>query len=332
MKKNAFTLVELLVVIAIIGILVALLLPAVQQAREAARRMSCSNNLKQIGIGLHNYHDTFGCFPLGSRRQLVGNSGSFGPSFWAGLLSFIEQGTLYDQMDFTVANSGWDANASVLTGHAPETMVCPSFPADADDVCGYDWMSAATYIGISGAEIDNAQYTETRVVTGFDCCSGFGGHNNGTAAAGGMLIPNKVVRFRDCTDGTSSTLVIGELGGRMYSANASATSSISTSPNITVWGGGTFCGWLMGTNAADSPSSSRVFNLTTIRYAPNTRNFDLDGINGNYGPNNPLLSEHPGGVMGVFADGHVAFISETIDLDILKYQATRDDAQVIATN
>ncbi|MHC2068283.1 DUF1559 family PulG-like putative transporter [Bremerella sp. T1] len=328
-RVRGFTLVELLVVIAIIGVLIALLLPAVQQAREAARRMSCSNNLKQVGIGLHNYHDTFGSFPYGSLVKRIGTSNSFGPSFWGGMLPFIEQGPLFDQLNFSVAHCGWSANSGVLTGHAPETLVCPSFAGDVDTIPqNPSWDSATTYIGIAGAMIDNANFTETRTATGFDCCSHSGGHNNGTTAAGGMLVANKVLRFRDATDGTSNTLAIGELGGRMFTGNSSSYANIS-GPNVLMTASGIYHGWLMGTNGTGTPTAIRTFNLTTIRYAPNTRNFDLDGINGNYGPNNPLLSDHPGGVMGVFADGHVEFIAETINLDILKYQATRDDGQVI---
>src|SRR5437773_7963780 len=112
MKRKAFTLVELLVVIAIIGVLVALLLPAVQAAREAARRMQCSNHLKQIGLGMQNYHDTFQSLPYGARARCVlvsgttgtgtcpaGGAGQFGPSWYVGLLPFCEQKPLSDLME-----------------------------------------------------------------------------------------------------------------------------------------------------------------------------------------------------------------------------------------
>ncbi|QDU75416.1 putative major pilin subunit [Bremerella volcania] len=263
-RTRGFTLVELLVVIAIIGVLIALLLPAVQQAREAARRMSCSNNLKQVGIGLHNYHDTFGAFPYGVR---IGPSNTFGPSFWGGMLPFIEQGPLFDQLDFTISNCGWSGNSGVLTGHAPETLVCPSFAGDVDTIPqNPSWDSATTYIGIAGAVINNSNYTESRTATGFDCCSHSGGHNNGATAAGGMLIANKVLRFRDATDGTSNTLVIGELGGRMYTANSSSYANIPGS-NVLMTASGIYHGWLMGTNGGGTPTTQRAFNLTTIRYS-----------------------------------------------------------------
>ena len=105
MKRSAFTLVELLVVIAIIGVLVALLLPAVQAAREAARRMQCSNHLKQIGLGLQNYHDTFQSLPYGARARFVNTSGtnpagqSWGPNWYVAILPFCEQKPLSDLLE-----------------------------------------------------------------------------------------------------------------------------------------------------------------------------------------------------------------------------------------
>ncbi|EAQ82534.1 DUF1559 family PulG-like putative transporter [Blastopirellula marina] len=329
MKRTGFTLVELLVVIAIIGVLIALLLPAVQQAREAARRMSCSNNLKQMGLSLHNYHDTFNSFPYGARNMA---NGSWGPSFYAGLLPFLEQGNLLASLDLTVNNAGLDGNASVLKGIPPSAFVCPSFPGSTSGWNG-GWDSASTYVGIAGADLSTANFVESRKNTGFSCCSAAGGTDDGVIAAGGMLIPNRTLGFRDATDGSSNTAIIGELGGRMFLADPAAYSDIS---GTTVLLAGTGSpegghGWLMGTNEGGTPPNfggQRAWNMTTIRYAPNTRNYDLNGVSYNLGPNNPLLSEHPGGVQVVFADGHVTFISDTINLDILKYLATRDDGQV----
>ena len=122
MRHRAFTLVELLVVIAIIGILVSLLLPAVQQAREAARRMACHNNLKQLGLAIHNYHDTNGCMPSSTTSYLSATTRFCGSN--VALLPFLEQGPLYQQYDMNIAwNSG--SNVDILT-QMPGLFVCPS--------------------------------------------------------------------------------------------------------------------------------------------------------------------------------------------------------------
>ena len=112
MKRRGFTLIELLVVIAIIAILIALLLPAVQQAREAARRTQCKNNLKQIGLAMHNYHDTFLKFPSGGS----GNSQYWGHSQWVSILPFADQAPLYNQWNFNQPSEGdIGSNASLCT-------------------------------------------------------------------------------------------------------------------------------------------------------------------------------------------------------------------------
>ncbi len=120
-KRNGFTLVELLVVIAIIGILVGLLLPAVQAAREAARRMHCSNNLKQIGLAMHNYESAFKRFPSGN---LAGPSFSVGLSAHARLLPYMEQTSMYNMVDFNVAYNHANNNAARMQNVA--TYICPS--------------------------------------------------------------------------------------------------------------------------------------------------------------------------------------------------------------
>ena len=108
-RRRGFTLIELLVVIAIIAILIALLLPAVQQAREAARRASCSNNLKQIGLALHNYYDVFGMFPLGTRHSQPNSS--WGISWWVGVLPYFDQAGMYNKLTMDGNHVGWTYNA-----------------------------------------------------------------------------------------------------------------------------------------------------------------------------------------------------------------------------
>jgi len=317
-KRNpGFTLVELLVVIAIIGVLVALLLPAVQQAREAARRMQCSNNMKQIGLALHNYHDTHGKFPIGVR-----SGPGWGPTWWAGLLPFLEQDNLFQQLDLTIADNGWTANQLVLTGQPAPMMVCPSFPGEtANAPAGRPWDSKATYTGISGAELVTPLFTEQRISQCCDCCDD--GASDGVISNGGMLIPNRSLGFNSMIDGSSNTFMVGEMGGIMFSGTDGTRRTITAAGEH---------GWLMGTNGGGERPTQRVFNLTTIRYEPNSRNFDRPGISTNFGPNVPLQSAHPGGVMILAGDGSVKFLAETTDLNIVKLMSIRDTGQPASLN
>ncbi|TWT32963.1 DUF1559 domain-containing protein [Blastopirellula retiformator] len=201
-RRAGFTLVELLVVIAIIGVLIALLLPAVQQAREAARRMSCTNQLKQLGLALHNYHDTTKSFPYGSR-------GSGNQVGWhVAILPFIEQGNLFDQMDMTV-----DFHAGV---NAPfretrmEPFLCPSSPSEkADDNSAH---FTTHYYGVMGP-------------TGTNPASGTAYQENTSGSHGGFSKEgawshDEVHKMRDITDGTSNTFFLGEISWTQRNGNA----------------------------------------------------------------------------------------------------------------
>jgi prepilin-type N-terminal cleavage/methylation domain-containing protein len=173
MRRRAFTLVELLVVIAIIGVLVALLLPAVQAAREAARRMQCSNHLKQIGLALQNYHDTFQSLPFGARARYVQTSGTapsgqnWGPSWYVGILAFAEQKPLSDLIEQTLAGPGASTlndmtNSAGTSGRVPfyakdqkiAWMLCPSSPLPQTELLAGGTthnMVVPSYVGLSGA-------------------------------------------------------------------------------------------------------------------------------------------------------------------------------------
>jgi len=215
-KKTAFTLVELLVVIAIIGVLIALLLPAVQQAREAARRTQCNNNLKQLGLAMHNYHDTFQSLPPGWID--VGSSNNF-MGWGTYLLPFVEQSALHEEMKALGAYEGAWFNITAMEDLAktPVTaFICPSDPSDGlnDFVSGY---GKSNYTGVGAS------------------------HYLQGSGANGTFYDNSFVKFRDMTDGLSNVASVGERS-TMKKANW-------TQKNGTVWIGGISSGTYYLNNA-----------------------------------------------------------------------------------
>ncbi len=184
-RPRGFTLVELLVVIAIIGILIALLLPAVQAAREAARRAECTNNLKQIGLALHNYHDTFKLFPPSALYDPSATSnGGDRISGWVLILPFMEMETVYDLWDF---NYGYDDSENSQGKKEPvKGFFCPSRPRDEYASSSVAYGDYAFSAGTGSCNSRDRYYWK------------------------GMFNLNSVCRFRDITDGTSNTIAVGE--------------------------------------------------------------------------------------------------------------------------
>ena len=342
-RIRGFTLIELLVVIAIIAILIALLLPAVQQAREAARRTQCKNNMKQLGLALHNYLDVYTRFCPGvmfsaDPRSNGGSGHSFGPSFYGTLLPYFDQAPMYNQMVWEGRSPGYvhegggstnnagEHNRDIVLNAGPLTLMrCPSSPNAVSAVRNstYNYEPFAHYAGISGAA-DPQSFTETRI---------FDDGSLGLISGGGLLVPNKAMRPRDCTDGLSNTMMVGEQNGQLERLVAGTFSELNAS--------GTTHGWLMGCRVPGTPPNydpagttgdDRAFNITTVRYSPNQEPFAnqlFPGMGSNVGANNPLMSYHTGGVQILLGDGAVRFLSENINLETLKQLATRDDGQVI---
>jgi prepilin-type N-terminal cleavage/methylation domain-containing protein len=339
-SRSAFTLIELLVVIAIIAILIGLLVPAVQKVREAAARASCQNNLKQIGLALHSYHDAIKYLPPGctTDQSPWGTGGGWGSSWMVFILPYIEQGPLYKQWAFT-GNSGYvNANNRALTQNAGTTGAvisiyrCPSTTLPLTSQSAN--VMLANYVGIAGAAnglITAPIFTDNRLdssAKGVGCCSG-----GGPSSGGGVLFRGSKLKLTTITDGTSNQMMVSE--------NSDFITDASNGAKLALTAGGLY-GWCMGTNTNNAPNGpltgggndNRQFNCTTIRYAINAKTFTFGGNNaGNcttgvcldLGNNIPLNSAHTGGINAVFGDASVHFLSDATSLQVLAQIAVRDD-------
>jgi prepilin-type N-terminal cleavage/methylation domain-containing protein/prepilin-type processing-associated H-X9-DG protein len=304
-SHRAFTLIELLVVIAIIAILIGLLLPAVQKVREAAARAQCQNNLKQIGLALHAYHDSRKVLPPGCTRDLPpfgtsgwNSNGGWGSSWMVFILPYVEQNALYNQWKFerssvnptdgtNLAGDGsgytnvWNralstggtvppASAAPVNGTAGLTIrvyQCPSAALPPFVQNGNLKVMRANYVGISGAANGTIlSYAESRIDN-----SGAGVNccsGGGPASAGGTLFRGSQIKLTGLTDGTSNTLVVSEHTDWFSAVDGSKRE----------WSASGLYGWSMGSNSNTPPnnpaataSDNRQFNCTTIRYAINQK-------------------------------------------------------------
>jgi prepilin-type N-terminal cleavage/methylation domain-containing protein/prepilin-type processing-associated H-X9-DG protein len=315
MRRRGFTLIELLVVIAIIAILIALLLPAVQQAREAARRSQCRNNLKQIGLALHNYHDNFNTFPMGNNNH---QTGGWGQSWWIGVLPYIDQAPLFNGFNSNIPDSGYTANATYLSGKGFGARLCPSSPMAEYEFTPHNGGSLAVshYTGISGAFPDPGTPSRTALWA------------NGQYGNGGVLYFRSRTRIGDLTDGTTNVMVVAEQSDWCTeTATGQKRIAIASWPH-SMWMG--------------SPGGDRQFNTVTVRYRPGYKQAEgghnfygcgtgglQTGVCGNSGTNNPIQSAHTGGVHVLLCDGSVRFVSENLDMTTWLRLATRDDGNTL---
>ena len=312
MRRNklcGFTLIELLVVIAIIAVLIALLLPAVQQAREAARRSQCKNNLKQVGLALHNYHDTFQVFPPGATHTL--SSGNSGHNLYADMLPYIDQSNVYNRLEWGVP--GYCGVGTTNHQDAVKTIIppfiCPSSTTATFWTykgCGGNFFGGvAQYVGISGS-------TNTASLNG-----------RTYAATGGLFHKDSKRNMRDISDGTSNVMVVGEYSGlaKGTGGNKQSKSCAENDVNTTVWYGF----YDNAPPAGTASNSGYAWNsYKTVAYAPNLywNNYQCTApststVNAVYNQQS-LKSEHTGGIHILLGDGGVRFISENIALATLQ--------------
>jgi prepilin-type N-terminal cleavage/methylation domain-containing protein len=336
MKKNAFTLVELLVVIAIIGVLIALLLPAVQAAREAARRSQCTNHLKQLGIALHNHHDTYKYFPNSSYQSSMGASTLLGAtatdtsgnnririSALAPMMPFMEQTALYNAMKQTVDNSAvnacswiWDANATggsgVRIGSQPiPTLQCPSDPESRtkkdDEMARCNYRPVYGDMILPGGQADALRCLFRR---GDVANAGFDAVTDGTS--------NTVV-FAECTiwnDPSDNPRILGGVG-IITSLAADSKPNICTA---IISGSGTITSTaITDTDYYQRMAGRRIYDgraavLSVVTILPpnsptcgNNTMWDIAGTL------NTASSYHTGGANTLYGDDSVHFISQTIN-------------------
>jgi prepilin-type N-terminal cleavage/methylation domain-containing protein len=314
MHRRGFTLIELLVVIAIIAILIALLVPAVQKVRDAAARTQCINNLKQLALAHHNYHDAYKHLPANTRG--VTNS-SLRLSGFTLLLPFIEQAPLFNQYN---QSFNWDVAPNLVVAAASVPLyVCPATPSP--QRLDYDQTQA------------NWQANPFAAITDYAATYGIGAPLasllNYAGDPSGILLKNTNPRFADVTDGLSNTILLAEAAGRPYVFQRGQL--VSAGPNLFVLGGGwvrpASAIWLMGSDSSGTviPGTACGINCT------NGQAFASYPPGGFYGTDGTgqLYSFHTGGASIALGDGSVRFLTQGVPINVLAALVTRAGGEAL---
>jgi prepilin-type N-terminal cleavage/methylation domain-containing protein/prepilin-type processing-associated H-X9-DG protein len=316
--RSGFTLIELLVVIAIIGVLIALLLPAVQSAREAARRAQCVNNLKQLGLALHNYHDTIGVFPMGRQTASATSWSQF-----ARIMPFVEQTNLGSAMNF---NLGWSdpSNVTVYTTSL-NMLLCPS---DSMNQVPNQW-GGTNYRGNEGTSVA-MWYGDSDIAN----------VNVAVARPNGLFFANTRISMADLTDGSSNTAAFSE------HVKGDFSNAIATEKSDTFWP------QTYPANADEAVALCKAFDWKNLTYqrvsdvgAPWPYGYHSTTSYWHSGPPNSRScmfppsrimttanSVHPGGVNVGMADGSVKFVKDSINIGTWRALGTRNGGEVISAD
>jgi prepilin-type N-terminal cleavage/methylation domain-containing protein len=335
-RRLGFTLVELLVVVAIIGVLVALLLPAIQAAREAARRSSCGNNLKQIGLGLQNYNDARKTFPYASiavsnptgqpannlfgSGQLSSTAGGLAPNWVVAIMPFIEAGNvlnLYNKQAYFLDTL---ANASFHASNLP-FMVCPS---DSYAVPGNAFTGTGLGIGVAGGVWARGDYAANTTPM-YDIWDGLGATLYGVSGINGPIWTNNSSRgvmgmnnaceMKQISDGTSKTIAVAEIRADTAVGYVRGCWALPYGPS-SLWGHGSHMTrgnhWDVGPNYAGDSGGNTGDNTYSCAASTALVQLGMGCVSDQWTPITGPKSQHPGGLQTVFCDGSVHWMDDTI--------------------
>ncbi len=318
MSRKAFTLIELLVVIAIIAVLIALLLPAVQQAREAARRTQCRNQLKQLGLAVHNYESSFGCLPPGQIRIDFATSPRVrGWSLFVQLLPQFDQAPLYNSWDFADPLANANGGASSRTATILPMLLCPS-----DIIPQNPVVSSTRYYAIGSYGGNGGSQTHPPAAI----------RGDGVFASSGSSTPTfPLVRIKDITDGTTATLLFGERNhvDRNYDTYAAQGSTWALEP-IGQYGWWAPSGGMFGLSDVTLSTLAPVNYSIPVAFGQAGAADQTTFVN-DWDPKRvgALGSQHTGGCHAALCDGSVRFLSENMDRLVLVRLGTRSGGETI---